>query len=177
MTPAPPIHDIRDSAPPAAAGRQQALRAIAVFEALKGVAALIAAIGLLGLLHHDLHRLALALLWHFHLDPAAPYPEALLHYADVLSHIDLRTLAPVALAYIGLRFLEAWGLWRQKVWAEWLGALSGAVYVPLELAHFRHSPGVINAAVLAANLVMVAFLAYQLWRRRHAGIRAPLAGA
>ena len=54
------------------AGRRRALRAIAIFEAAKGLAALAAGIGLLELLHHDIHRLALALLWRFHLDPALP---------------------------------------------------------------------------------------------------------
>ncbi|EJL87394.1 putative membrane protein [Polaromonas sp. CF318] len=148
------------------AGRRRALRAIAVFEAAKGLAALAAGIGLLELLHHDIHRLAVALLWRFHLDPARHYPTLLLHYADLLGAIDLRTLAPLALAYIAVRFLEAWGLWKEKTWAEWLGALSGALYIPLELAHLAHRPGAINTGVLLLNVGVVAFLAFQLWARR-----------
>jgi uncharacterized membrane protein (DUF2068 family) len=147
------------------AGRRRALRAIAIFEAAKGLAALAAGVGLLQLLHHDIHRLALALLWRFHLDPALPYPTLLLHYADLLSAINLRTLAPVALAYIAVRFVEAWGLWKEKTWAEWLGALSGALYIPLEVAHLAHRPGAINGGVLLLNVVVVGFLAYQLWVR------------
>lgn len=155
---------------PQAAGREpsvhrRALHAIAFFEAVKGLAALAAGIGLLGLLHHDIHHLAVALLWRFHLDPALPYPAILLHYADLLSAIDLRTLAPVALAYIGVRFAEAWGLWREKTWAEWLGALSGALYIPLEVAHLAHRATLINVAVLLANVLIVGFLALQLWHR------------
>jgi uncharacterized membrane protein (DUF2068 family) len=130
------------------------------------LAALAASIGLLGLLHRDLHQLALALLWRFHLDPALPYPALLLRYADGLSAIDLRTLAPVAMGYIAVRLAEAWGLWRDKVWAEWLGALSGALYVPLEIAHLMHRTTVAGAAVLLGNIAMVAFLAFQLWQRR-----------
>ncbi|MDW5444020.1 DUF2127 domain-containing protein [Polaromonas sp. SM01] len=145
--------------------RRRALRAIALFEAFKGLAALAAGIGLLGLLHRDVHQLATALLWHFHLDPNTRYPALLLHYADLLGAINLRTLAPVALAYISVRLLEAYGLWREKVWAEWLGALSGALYIPLEIAHLLHKPTWINAGVLLANIVMVGFLAFQLWQR------------
>jgi uncharacterized membrane protein (DUF2068 family) len=148
--------------------RRRALRAIAIFEAFKGLAALLAGIGLLGLLHYDVRKVALALLWRFHLDPDGHYPELLLHYADLLSAIDLRTLAPVALAYIAIRLLEAWGLWKERVWAEWMGALSGALYIPLEAAHLWHRPGVINALVLLANIGMVAFLGWQLWHRRRA---------
>ena len=146
---------------------RRALHAIALFEAIKGLAALAAGIGLLGLLHQqDIHQLVVALLWRFHLDPALPYPAILLHYADLLSAIDLRTLAPVALAYIGVRFAEAWGLWRGKIWAEWLAALSGALYIPLEVAHLVHRTSLINAAVLLANVLIVGFLALQLWQRK-----------
>ena len=148
--------------------RRRTLHAIALFEAVKGLAALIASIGLLGLLHrdNDLRSLALAMLWHFHLDPSTRYPELLLHYADLLSAINLRSMAPVAAAYIAIRLAEAYGLWKEKVWAEWLAALSGALYIPLEVAHAVHRTTWINVGVLLANIGIVCFMAFQLWRRR-----------
>lgn len=155
------------SHPPHPDARRRALRAIALFEAVKGLAALAAGIGLLGLLHYDVRRLAMALVWRFHLDPHTHYPDLLLHYADVLSAINLRTMAPVAVAYIAVRLLEAYGLWNEKTWAEWLGALSGALYIPLEIAHLMHKTSVVSAGVLLANILMVGFLAFQLWRRMH----------
>ena len=145
------------------------LRVIALFEAVKGLAALVASIGFLGLLHHNLHQVALALLWRFHLNPALQYPALLLHYADLLSAIDLRSLAPVAIGYIAVRLAEAYGLWREKIWAEWLGALSGALYIPLEIAHLMHHTTVAGAAVFLGNIAMVGFLAFQLWQRRRHG--------
>lgn len=160
MSSAAPAHEHPDA-------RRRALHAIALFEAIKGGVALAAGLGLLGLLHYDVRRLALALLWRFHLDPEMHYPELLLHYADLLNAIDLRTMAPVAIAYITVRWLEAYGLWKEKAWAEWLAALSGALYIPLELAHLVHRPGLINAGVLLANIGVVGFMAFQLWRRRH----------
>ena len=144
--------------------RRHALHAIALFEAIKGLAALAASIGLLELLHHDVHHLALALLWRFHLDPLTHYPE-LLHYADLLTGVNLRTMAPVAAAYISVRLLEAYGLWKEKIWGEWLAALSGALYIPFEVAHLMHSTTLVNAGVLLANVLMVGFLGFQLWRR------------
>lgn len=157
--------------------RRRALHAIAIFEAVKGLAALAAGLGFLSLLHHDMHQLAMALLWRFHLDPEMRYPALLLHYADLLAAINLRTLAPVALAYITVRLLEAYGLWKEKIWAEWLGALSGALYIPLEVAHLMHRSTLINAAVLLANILMVGFLAFQLWRRMHGKADAGVTGA
>lgn len=148
--------------------RRRALHAIALFEAVKGFAALIASIGLLGLLHrdNDIRSLALAMLWRFHLDPNTRYPELLLHYADLLSAINLRSMAPVVVAYIVIRLAESYGLWKERVWAEWLAALSGALYIPLEVAHLVHRTTLINAGVLLANIGIVGFMAFQLWRRR-----------
>ena len=152
--------------------RRRALRAIAIFEAVKGFAALAAAIGLLRLLHHDVHQLALALLWRFHLDPQTHYPTLLLHYADLLSGLDVRSLAPVVTGYIGLRLLEAYGLWNEKTWAEWLAALSGAIYLPLEAGHLMHRATLINGAVLLANLLIVAFMVFQLIRPHSLSMRS-----
>ena len=98
---------------PHPAARQRALRAIALFEAAKGLAALAAVIGLLDLLHHDVHKLVLALLWRFHLDPQTHYPGLLLHYADLLSTLNLRTLAPLALGYI-TRMTRSFLLWQMR---------------------------------------------------------------
>ncbi len=56
------------------AAGQRALRTIAILEAVKGVVALLAGLGLLGLLHHDLHRAAVSLIGHVGLNPGERYP-------------------------------------------------------------------------------------------------------
>ena len=70
-----------------------ALKAVAAFEALKGLVALAAASGAPLLVHRDLHQLALLLVEHTHLNPAAKYPsifiEATAHLQDWTS---LRTV-------------------------------------------------------------------------------------
>ncbi|GAB4063826.1 DUF2127 domain-containing protein [Uliginosibacterium sediminicola] len=145
---------------------RRSLRAIAIFEALKGLAALVAIIGVVDLLHHDLRHLAEALIGRFHLSPDGHYSSIILHYADLLPGANVHALMWLAAGYIGLRAAEAYGLWFDKAWAEWLAALSGAVYVPLELEHLWQRPSLINAAVLLINLIVVLFLARQLLARR-----------
>jgi uncharacterized membrane protein (DUF2068 family) len=152
-------------APDALSARQRAQRLIALVEALKGIGALAASIGLLSLLHHDLRHVVAVLIGHFGLKPGDHYPEELLRYASILQDTSLRTLVALAGAYVSLRLIEAYGLWKGRAWGEWLGALSGAVYVPFELRHLLHRPGVFSAAVVLANVAIVAFLAWQLWRR------------
>jgi uncharacterized membrane protein (DUF2068 family) len=148
---------------PEAAGKR-ALRTIAVFEAIKGAAALAASLGFFSLLHHNLHAFAVALIGHFGLNPGDHYPAIVLRYADLLSDQSLRNLVLLAAGYVALRFTEAYGLWMQRRWGEWLGALSGALYVPFELRHLLHSPTTASVVVLAGNVLVVAYLALRLWR-------------
>lgn len=153
----PPTH-------PVAARRT--LRAIAIFEAFKGLAALIAIIGVVDLMHHDVRHLAEALIGRFGLAQDGHYASIILRYADFLTGANVHALMLMAAGYITIRFAEAYGLWNDRAWAEWLGALSGGVYVPLELQHLAAHPSWITGAVLVCNVVVVVFLAMQLRARR-----------
>jgi uncharacterized membrane protein (DUF2068 family) len=151
---------------PAGQGGRAALRAIAAFEALKGAGALAASLGLFSLLHHDLHQIAVALIGHFGLSPGDRYPSMVLRAADLLEQERLRNLVLLAIGYVSLRFAEAYGLWTARRWGEWLGALSGLLYVPFELWHLLHHPTLASAAVLAGNLLVVGYLARRLFSGR-----------
>jgi uncharacterized membrane protein (DUF2068 family) len=145
--------------------QRNALHAIAIFEATKGLAALAGLIGVLDLLHHDVRAVVLTLIGRFGLDPESHYPSLLLHYADLLPAADVHMLVMLASAYIALRFIEATGLWLGKAWGEYLGALSGGIYIPFEVMHFIDEPTWMNAFIVALNAVIVGYLAYALWHR------------
>lgn len=147
---------------------RRTLRAIAAFEALKGLAALVVIVGVVDLLHHDVRHLVAALIGHFHLAPDGHYTSLLLHYADLLPGTNLHALILLGAGYTALRWIEAWGLWFDKAWAEWLAALSGAIYIPFELGHCLHRCTPISVGVLTINLGIVIFMSYRLWRRRQA---------
>lgn len=154
-----------------------ALTGVALFEASKGLAALAALLGWLSLMHHDVHRLAAELIGHFHLEPTAHYPALLLRGIDALNVTPLRTTVLLGAAYIGLRGFEAYGLWRDRAWGQWLGALGGAIYVPFELLHLWHDPTWQSVTVLACNVALVGFLGARLWMRRTLADVARRAGA
>lgn len=152
--------------------QRQTLRAIALFEAFKGLMVLAGLVGLIDLLHSDVQAAVLALIGRFGLDPEAPYPSMLLHYAALLPGADIAQLVMLASAYITLRFVEALGLWFTHVWAEYLGALSGGIYIPFEVSHFVSEPDLVNAGIVGINAAIVGYLVYALWLRhqkaRHA---------
>ena len=145
-----------------------ALRTVALFEACKGLLALAAASGLLALLHGDLHGLAVRLVHHLHLNPAAHYPQVFIDFAQHLQDTRLGLLAAGAAAYAALRLAEAYGLLRNRAWAEWLSATSGAIYVPFELHGLLRHGDPLHVVLLAANLAVVAVMVWALWRRRGA---------
>ena len=149
--------------------QSKALHAIALFEGVKGIVAIAASFGLLSLAHHDVRAMAYALIGHFHLDPDAHYPRILLNDATLLANANLRQAVLLAWAYAAIRMTEGYGLWKDRAWAEWLAAVSGAVYLPLELSHLVAHTTVINGVVLAGNIAVVAYMVVRLRRRRGQG--------
>ncbi len=149
----------------AAQDSRRALRAIAIFAAVVGFTALASLIGVLDLLHHDAHALAMSLIECFGLDPESHYPSLLLHYADVLPNANVPLLVALVCAFIALRFVEATGLWLGKVWGEYLGALSGGIYIPFEVVHWLREPTWLSAFVVLLNVVIVGYLTHTLWQR------------
>ena len=136
------------------------VRAVAFFEALKGTLVLIAGFGLLALVHRDLEDLAERLVRHSHLDPASHYPRVFIEAAAHTSDSRLRTLAALAFAYSCVRFVEAYGLWKMRAWAEWFAIISGCLYLPAELYELIERPTLIKAGVLVVNAIIVAYLLY-----------------
>jgi uncharacterized membrane protein (DUF2068 family) len=140
------------------------LHVIAIFEAAKGLLALSAASGLELLGPAPLLRWLQEVTVRFQLDPNQG---ALAWLSQAINPDSVHLAAAAAFAYALLRFVEAWGLWRVKVWASWLGCISAAIYLPLDVyAVFRH-PGWMAWAVLAINLIVVAVLARDIFRRHH----------
>ena len=89
------------------AARADALRAIAAFEALKGVVVVVAGFGLLGLLHRDVRHVAVEMVDFFHLSHDGRYSHFLLAAADRLGDMRLMTFAVGAVLYSTVRFIEA----------------------------------------------------------------------
>jgi len=146
-----------------------ALKAVALFEFSKGLVAFAAASGLLLLLHRDLHHLALRLVEHTHLNPAAHYPGIFIAAAAHLQDGRLVLIAAGSALYAAVRFVESYGLYRGAAWAEVLAAVGGAIYVPFELAELVRRPDGVTVAVLVINLLVVGVAVRALLRRRRAG--------
>jgi uncharacterized membrane protein (DUF2068 family) len=142
------------------------LRGIAIFEAGKGLGALVIGIWLLTLLHKDLESVAAHLL-HFlhrvlHLSPDGHIARYIMRAASRVTHGNLWVFAGLAFLYATIRFVEAAGLWLEKEWAEWFALVSGSMYMPYEIYELARHPTAIKWAIVAVNGLIVWYLAWLL---------------
>lgn len=155
--------------PASTRARSAAIRTVALFEAFKGAVVLLAGSGLLLLIHTDVHATAARLIEHWHLNPASRYPQIFLEAASNLHDSRLMLLAAGAALYALVRFVEAWGLYGEKAWAEVLAAVSGGIYVPFEVVELLRRASWHGALLLMVNLVIVALMVGALLQRRKRG--------
>ena len=137
-----------------------------MFEAFKGLLALLAAAGLFYLIPHDFRQVAVELVGRLHLNAGKSYPNVFSRIIEDTSNAQLWLIGALVLAYAFVRFAEAYGLWFERRWAEWLAALSGAIYVPVEIYELTRGVTWIKLTALALNVAVVLYMCFVLWRMR-----------
>jgi len=152
--------------------RLAALRAVASLELAKGLVVLLLGFGAVSLVHKDAWDVAETLLHFLHVNPDRHhYAQVFLNLADNVTDAKLWAMAAGAAAYSIVRFVEAYGLWRARTWAEWFALISGALYVPFETYELVRRPTPIHLAVLLINLGIVFYMLYlRLVARKEAGL-------
>ncbi len=133
------------------------LRAVASFEALKGIAVLVLGITLLAF-HQHAEDLAQSLLFHLHIDPDRRLAQMLMNAATRVTDARLLTIAAAMVTYCSVRFAEAWGLWNRRVWAEWFALLSGAMYLPWEILKIAERSDWERITVLGVNIIIIVYM-------------------
>lgn len=137
--------------------RRQALRSVALVEFAKGAVVLAAAISLYWL---DPSDVADAFLNFLHISPDHHFAHLLFSLADRLSDITIWHVVVGACCYSGLRFAEAYGLWCERAWAEWIALISGAIYLPVEIRFMARLVTVLHVGVFLVNVAIVIFMFY-----------------
>ena len=139
--------------------RRAALRAVASLELAKGLVVLLLGFGAVSLVHKDAWDAAEAVLRFLHVNPDHHhYAQVFLNLADNLTDKKLWALAAGAAAYSVVRFVEAYGLWLERTWAEWFALLSGAMYLPWETYSLIRHPHLIKWVILLANVAIVLYM-------------------
>jgi uncharacterized membrane protein (DUF2068 family) len=146
---------------------KKGLRTVALVEASKGAMGIVAALFVLGLLHKDVWDVVESVLEFLRINPDRHFAQVLLDLADRVTDSQLWMFASGLFAYSSLRFIEAYGLWCTRVWAEWLAILSGLVYMPFEIHEILHKSTPIRWGLLVINIALVAYVAWVRYTGRH----------
>lgn len=138
------------------------LHVIAIVEAAKGALAVLAASGLELLGPAPLQRWLHLLIARSQLDPEHG---AMAWLAGAINPNAVHFAAAAVLFYGLLHLAEAWGLWRAKSWASWVGCVTAAAYLPFDVYALLAHPGWIALVVVAINVVVVWVLGRDLVKR------------
>jgi len=142
------------------------LRVVASFEFTKGLFVLLIGLSAILLVHKDAWWIAESLLALLHISTDRHSAQLFLDFADRLTDARLWMAAQLAFAYSVLRFAEAYGLWKQRTWAEWLAFVSGTLFLPLEIRGLMRGITVLRSTVLVANLGIVLYMFFLLRAER-----------
>jgi uncharacterized membrane protein (DUF2068 family) len=141
------------------------LRTVAFWEALKGGLALLGAYVFIRMIRRDVDFTEAAehVLFHLHINPQHRWTQQFLHAAGKVSSTNIAMIMSIAVVYAALRFIEGYGLWRQRVWAEWLAIVSGCIYLPFEIYQVIRHANELHWVILGINILVVLYIAWVRW--------------
>lgn len=146
--------------------QRRVLRAVAGFEFFKGLFVVVMGVCAIALLHKDVWLIAETILALFHVNTDRRWAQIFLDFADSVTDARLWAAARIAFAYAALRFAEAYGLWRQRTWAEWVAFISGTLLLPLEIRELFRGLTVLRCGLLVGNLAVVLYMLYVILENR-----------
>jgi uncharacterized membrane protein (DUF2068 family) len=146
------------------------VRTVASLEFLKGIVVLLAGLGVFSMRHKDIWGVAETFLEFIHANPHHHFVGIFIDLVYRISDVRLWKVAVIASIYVILRFIEAYGLWYIRPWAEWMAIAGGAIYIPFEIADVLRRPDIIRILILVINVGIVlymVFLRLEAAKKRH----------
>ena len=145
---------------------KKGLRTIAVAEGAKGALVLLVGLGLVRMALGDQAAIAEQIVEQFHLNPANKLPKIFLLAANS-SDARLYLFAVGAAFYAAVRFAEAWGLWFERRWAEWVTAIGAGLYIPIEVYELAVGITAVKVCLLTLNVLIVVYLCRALVQKKN----------
>ena len=143
-----------------------ALRALAIYEGLKGALVLLAGFGALSLVHHNVRLVAEALVGRLHVNPSSGFAHSFIEASDKMTDVGLWLMVGIGFLYACLRIIEAYGLWFERTWAEWLAIVSCGIFLPIELYELLKHFTLVHVSAVGVNLLVIYALTVILMKRR-----------
>lgn len=136
------------------------LKVVALFETLKGLLGLSAGAVVFFMTHRNLQISADQLVKNLHLNPDHTIFKKIISVIGTLTDNSIHFIVLLAFLYALMRFVEAYGLWFARRWAEWFALISGCVYLPFELFELAKGFTWVKIGLLVINLILVLYMAF-----------------
>ena len=120
----------------------------------------------LALVHKDTWLIAESLLALLRISTDHRFAQSFLDFADSITDARLWAAARIAFAYAVLRFTEAYGLWKERTWAEFMACVSGTLLLPLEVRELFRGVTFFRCALLVGNVAIVLYMIYIILANR-----------
>lgn len=157
---------------PAASTRDRGLLLIGLFKLSKAIFFFMMGLGVVHLLHAELGNEAMRLAQALHFDPEWHIVSVLVEKVDLIDAHRLRQIGFFSFAYSVVSLIEGYGLMTCQIWAEYLTLTLTTIALPWELYELVRDPSWGRVALLATNLVVLAYLVWLLQRKKKAVARA-----
>jgi uncharacterized membrane protein (DUF2068 family) len=132
---------------------------IALGVAIKSFLALVTAVGLEIWGAQRMHDWVGMQIERYRLNPEHGFFATLMQQTD---HGTVHLLVALLVAYATVHGAEAWGLWRDKPWASWLGCDGAMLYFPVDIAELWRHPGWLTVSLVVVNVLVVLILGWNI---------------
>lgn len=148
------------------------LRLIALGKLAKAIGFLILALATVKVATFGVESTVAAWLTWVHLDPEHGHIGKALELLKVTKAETLRHFGIGFFTYAGVLLIEAFGLWFDRVWSEWLVIVVATLLIPFELFEIAVHPTAARFSALGINLLIVAALGWRLWTKHQQRLAA-----
>ncbi len=142
------------------------LMLIGGFKFVSGLLLVALGIGLFRDAHADLEKQAEHLVAALKLDPDSHFIHLAIEKISGISPRKLRAIGVGTFLYALLYLAEGGGLLLRKPWAEYLTVVATGLFIPLEIYEVFQKTNAVRIGLLVLNLAIVAYVAYQLYRKK-----------
>ncbi len=140
--------------------RNRILLTIALFKFFKAAAMITAGVLAITYQHANLSQIAMHWVNKFRIDPDNVYVDWVLDHARLVHARQLEIVAVGAFVYGVLFLVEGIGLYREKVWGEYLVIVEVSLLMPVEIIGICAKPDLLRVGLLIANIFILVYLIY-----------------
>lgn len=141
---------------------------IGLFKLSKAVLSTALGFGALKLVHSDIGVVVLRITDALRIDPESRLVSLVMDKADLIGSHQLRQFSWITFLYAAICLVEGTGLMMEKGWAEYFTLILTIVALPWECYELAKHVTTLRLVLLVINLVVLAYLAWLLGRKRKA---------